>query len=64
VIPLVTTSVLYEVPLVLEENHVAEIVLERLHLEARAVPDWREWRELVARVRKPKETVRVALVNT
>src|SRR5258706_560608 len=63
VIPLVTTNVLYEIPLVLEELKVAEIILERFGLEARRDPDWREWEELVARVRKPKPVVRVALVG-
>jgi CTP synthase len=63
VIPLVTTAVLYEVPLMLEQAHVAELILGRLQLQARAVPDWREWRELVERVRRPKPTVRVALVG-
>src|SRR5688572_20074936 len=63
VIPLVTTSVLYEVPLVLEQNQVADIILTRLGLTARHDPDWREWEELVARVRKPKPEVKVALVG-
>ncbi|MEP7356987.1 MAG: CTP synthase, partial [Anaerolineales bacterium] len=63
VIPLVTTDVLYEIPLVLEALKVAEIILERFGLEARRAPDWREWEELVARVRKPKPAVRVALVG-
>ena len=63
VIPLVTTSVLYEIPLVLEENQVADIVLSRLNLTARNAPDWREWEELVARVRKPKPELKVALVG-
>ena len=63
VIPLVTTSVLYEVPLVLEQNQVADIILTRLGLTARQAPDWREWEELVERVRKPKPEVKVALVG-
>ncbi len=63
VIPMVTTPVLYEVPLLLEQMQVAEIILTRLGLEARAKPNWREWEELVARVRKPKPVVRVALVG-
>ncbi len=63
VIPMVTTPVLYEVPLMLEQMQVAEIILSRFGMEARAKPDWREWEELVARVRKPKPVVRVALVG-
>jgi CTP synthase len=63
VIPLVTTQVLYEVPLLLEQMQVADIILLRFGLEAKATPNWREWEELVARVRKPKPAVRVALVG-
>ncbi|MGH2523062.1 MAG: CTP synthase, partial [Anaerolineales bacterium] len=63
VIPLVTTPVLYEVPLLLEQARIADIILSRLGLTARAQPDWREWQELVAEVRKPKPTLRVGLVG-
>jgi CTP synthase len=63
VVPLVTTSVLYEVPLVLEQAQVAEIIMGKLGLTARQQPDWREWTALVAEVRKPKPTVRVGLVG-
>jgi CTP synthase len=63
VIPLVTTTVLYEIPLLLEDMQVADIILSRLDLQARTTPDWREWKELVQRVRKPKPEVRVALVG-
>src|SRR5262249_7506649 len=63
VIPLVTTNVLYEIPLLLEQMQVAEVILTRFGMEARQKPNWREWEELVARVRKPKPAVRVALVG-
>lgn len=63
VVPMVTTSVLYEVPLLLEEAGVAELVLHRLGLEARTRPDWSGWRKLVERVRQPKPKVRIALVG-
>jgi CTP synthase len=62
-VPLVTTNVLYEIPLLLEHMQVAEVILQRFGLEARQKPNWREWEELVARVRKPKPAVRVALVG-
>ena len=63
VIPLLTTNVLYEVPLLLEKQHLAEIVLARLGLHARATPDWTKWEELVAQVRHPKPVVRVGVVG-
>jgi len=63
VIPLVTTSVLYDIPLVLEEMHVADQVMSRLELTPRALPDWTEWQALVAKVRQPKPTLRIGLVG-
>ncbi len=63
VVPLVTTNVLYEVPLLLEHEHVADIILSRLGLTAQATPNWREWEKLVADVRRPKPAIRVGLVG-
>lgn len=62
VIPLVTTQVLYEVPLLLEDAGLGDFVIERLQLEA-ARPDLREWRDLVRRIRSPKPAVPVAIVG-
>jgi len=63
VIPLVTTNVLYEVPLMLEREGLGEFVLGRLGLEARHRPDWSEWERLVAAERTRRPTVRIALVG-
>jgi CTP synthase len=63
VIPLVTTSVLYEVPLLLEAEGLGDYMLARLGLTARRSPDWSEWQALVARWRTPRPRVRVALVG-
>ncbi len=63
VIPLVTTDVLYEVPLLLEREGMADLVLGRLGLTAQRRPDWTEWEALVAAERKPRPPVRIALVG-
>ncbi|MCX8025687.1 MAG: CTP synthase, partial [Thermanaerothrix sp.] len=63
VVPMTTTPVLYEVPLLLEEAGVADFILERLGLEARRHPDWNLWRRLVAQVRREKPKVKIALVG-
>ena len=54
--------VLYEVPLALEEEGLANQVLERLGLPNRT-PDLADWQELVNRVKHPKRTVKVALAG-
>lgn len=63
VVPMVTTDILYEVPLMLEDAQVGDYLLERLSLEARRKPDWVPWERLVREVRRPKKRVRVALVG-
>ena len=63
VIPLVTTNVLYEVPLLLEREGLGEYVMGRLGLEARHRPDWTEWERLVAAERTRRPPVRIALVG-
>jgi len=63
VIPLSTTAVLYEVPLLLENEGVGEYVLGRLGLESRQKPDWRDWEAIVAAERRERPRLRVALVG-
>jgi len=62
-IPMVTTNVLYEVPLLLEQERVAEIVIQRLGLTPTRQPEWADWQRLVAEVRRDKPVVRVAIVG-
>ncbi|MBI5842635.1 MAG: CTP synthase [Chloroflexi bacterium] len=63
VIPMATADVLYEVPLLLEQLGVGDLVVEKLGLKATRQPDMKPWQKLVAEVRKPKSSVKVALVG-
>jgi CTP synthase len=63
VIPMVTTKVLYEVPLLLESAGVGDYLVEKLGLKAREKPDWAPWRRLVERVKREKPVVKIALVG-
>ena len=63
VVPMVTTDVLYEVPLLVEEKGVADYVIKNLKLKATNKPNWKPWKKLVEEVRAPKPTIRVALVG-
>jgi len=62
VIPLVTTPLIYEVPLILEESGLGDLVVERLELEAQP-PDLTAWREMVNELKRPKKALRIALVG-
>jgi len=63
VVPMVTSDVLYEVPLLLERAGVGDYLVEKLGMKATRTPDMKPWERLVDRVRKEKPTVKVALVG-
>jgi len=63
VIPMVTSDVLYEVPLLVEKAGVPDYIVEKLNLKATRKPDMKPWQKLVDNVRKPKPTVKIALVG-
>ena len=63
VVPLVTADLLYEIPLSLEENHVADILLKALGLEAKHEPELDGWRWMVNELKKTKPTVKIGLVG-
>jgi CTP synthase len=63
VVPMVTSDVLYEVPLLLERAGVGDYLVEKLGMKATQTPDMQPWERLVERVRKQKPTVKVALVG-
>lgn len=62
VIPNVDCDTIYEVPLLLEQEGLDTLVLERLRLNA-GERDLTDWREMVERLRSPAHRVRIALVG-
>jgi CTP synthase len=62
VIPLPTVSSIYLVPLVLEDEGMGALIVDRLHLEAEP-PQLDEWKELVRKLETPKEPINIALVG-
>jgi CTP synthase len=63
VIAVVTTPVLYEVPLLLEREGLGDYMTARLGLESRRAPDWSAWEQLVERSRQVRPKVKIALVG-
>lgn len=53
---------LYEVPLLLENENLAQIVLDKLHMESPA-PDLAEWRNIVERQKAINKKIKIALVG-
>ena len=62
VIPLPTVSTIYEVPLILEEEGLGQLIVDKLSLKAHQ-PDLSQWQELVSRLKAPHEPVNIALVG-
>ena len=63
VIRAVTSDILYNIPLLLEETHLAEFVLQRLNLTQKTAPDLSEWQALTREIRRAKPSIRIALVG-
>lgn len=64
VVPLLTVDTIYEVPLLLEEAGIGDLVVRKLHLRRKATsPDLAGWSEAVQKLKSPKPSVRIALVG-
>lgn len=53
---------LYEAPLAMEKEHLAQVVCEALELEKRE-PDLTEWKQMVQALRHPEHEVTIAIVG-
>lgn len=62
VVPLITAETIYEVPLILEQAGVAELICKRLNITC-GLPDLEEWRNMVAHIQKPKPVIAVGVVG-
>lgn len=62
VIQAIDARSIYEVPLILEEEGLDRIILQRLELDL-PEPDLAEWRAIVGRVLHPQHNVRIGLVG-
>lgn len=64
VIPLVTTDLLYDVPLALEDAGLGKFLVDKLQLTKATAPQLDDWRAMVKRMRaKPKKTVKIGIVG-
>ena len=63
VVPMVTADNLYQIPLMLEEFSVGELIMERMGLSARQQAHWDQWRRMVDQIKAEKPTVEIGLVG-
>lgn len=62
VIALPTVKTLYEVPLILEDAHLGDYIVNRLRLKT-VDPDLSAWRAMVQSLQKPRKPITVAIVG-
>lgn len=62
VIPLPTVPTIYEVPLLLEEEGLGQLVISKLGLDARKA-ELSEWEEMVERLKEQHEPINIVLVG-
>ena len=62
VIPLPTIDTIYEIPLILEESGLGQIIVDKLGINARPA-DLSQWQAMVERMKTPHEPVNIALVG-
>ena len=62
VIPLPTVPTIYEIPLLLEEMGLGQLIIDKLSLKGKRA-DLTQWRKLVERIKTPHEPVNIALVG-
>jgi len=63
VIPMVTSTLLYEIPLLVEKTQLGDIILERLGLKPRKKPNWKPWEKLVKEMYRQKPKAKIAFVG-
>jgi CTP synthase len=62
VIPLPTVETIYEIPLILEETGLGEIIIDKLGIKS-GPARLEQWREMVNRIKTPRDPVNIALVG-
>jgi len=57
-----TVPILYEIPLLMEKQHLSENICQKLHLQTGKI-DLEDWKQMIRRARHPVGTVTIGLVG-
>ncbi len=63
VIPAMTSDVLYNIPIVIAETGLDQLVVDRLGLDSPEEPDMSGWKSMIAEIRRVKPTIRIGIVG-
>lgn len=62
ILPLLTVPSVYEVPLIMEEHKLDEVIMRKLHLEPKRRMNG-EWQDLVKKIQTKREPLKIAIVG-
>lgn len=54
---------IYDVPLMMKDEKLDQVVLERLHMELRDEPTLDYWKDFITKFKRPKQHIRVGLIG-
>ncbi len=63
VIESIDVSTIYEVPIRMQSEKLDEIVLEKLNLPTKGMPELTKWKEFLEKLKNPKSEISIALVG-
>jgi CTP synthase len=63
VIQSIDASTIYEVPLMMQEEGLDKVALEKLALSGTSEPDLKQWKEFLKRLKNPKTEVTIGLIG-
>lgn len=63
VIESIDAQSIYEVPLLMQEEKLDEIVMKKLDLKKRKKPELSNWKSFVEKVKNPREAIEIALIG-
>ncbi|MBL7943139.1 MAG: CTP synthase [Flavobacteriales bacterium] len=63
VIQSIDAATIYDVPVMMLEEKLDEVVLEKLHVKSRKKPDLKKWEDFLHRFKNPKSHVTIALIG-
>jgi CTP synthase len=63
VIQSIDASTIYDVPVLMLEEKLDEVVLEKLHVQPKATPDLTQWIDFLNRYKNPKNRTTIALIG-
>jgi CTP synthase len=63
VIQSIDASTIYEVPILMQEEKLDQVVLKKLNIKNSNKTEFKKWRTFVQKVKNPKDTVDIGLIG-